>query len=136
MLPRGFYQATPIVHPTRTMADLEPHTNAFKHTPFRQQLLDHAVKLGSDIAARSPVAMQGSKINLNYGRDHTLAQALQYQVATGRGADILPSGDDCLCWQLLKRECHVSVVGRLVFGVREWDVFLVSPLPLMLVVFL
>lgn len=48
----------------------------------RQELLDHAVRLGSQIAARSPVAMQGSKINLNYGRDHTLAQALQYQVST------------------------------------------------------
>lgn len=45
----------------------------------KQELLDHAVRLGSQIAARSPVAMQGSKINLNYGRDYTLAQALQYQ---------------------------------------------------------
>lgn len=64
-----------------------PHKR-LENTPFRQELLDHAVKLGSIIAARSPVAMQGSKINLNYGRDHTLAQALQYQVATGRGADL------------------------------------------------
>lgn len=42
--------------------------------------MDHAVKLGSLIAARSPVAIQGSKVNLNYGRDHTVAQALKYQV--------------------------------------------------------
>eukprot|EP00904_Undaria_pinnatifida_P010587 jgi/Undpi1/6659/HiC_scaffold_20.g09138.m1 len=45
----------------------------------KQELLDHAIRLASQIAARSPVAMQGSKVNLNYGRDHTLAQALQYQ---------------------------------------------------------
>ncbi|CAM9763536.1 unnamed protein product [Pylaiella littoralis] len=45
----------------------------------KQELMDHAVKLGSQIAARSPVAMQGSKVNLNYGRDHTIAQALQHQ---------------------------------------------------------
>lgn len=42
--------------------------------------MEHAVELGSQIAARSPVAMQGSKINLNYARDHTVAQALQHQV--------------------------------------------------------
>ena len=46
----------------------------------RQLLVDHAVKLASQIAARSPVAIQGSKVNLNYARDHTIAQALQYQV--------------------------------------------------------
>lgn len=46
----------------------------------RQALMEHAVELGSQIAARSPVAMQGSKINLNYARDHTIAQALQHQV--------------------------------------------------------
>eukprot|EP00903_Cladosiphon_okamuranus_P006540 g6390.t1 len=45
----------------------------------KQQLMDHAVKLASQIAARSPVAIQGSKVNLNYARDHTIAQALQYQ---------------------------------------------------------
>jgi len=52
----------------------------FTSTLSRQELIDHAVKLGSQIAARSPVAMQGSKINLNYARDHTIAEALQYQV--------------------------------------------------------
>lgn len=51
-----------------------------RYTLCRQMLVDHAVKLASQIAARSPVAIQGSKVNLNYGRDHTIAQALQYQV--------------------------------------------------------
>ncbi|CAM9292809.1 unnamed protein product [Laminaria digitata] len=57
----------------------------------KQELLDHAVRLGSQIAARSPVAMQGSKVNLNYGRDHTLAQALQYQALWS--STMLQSGD-------------------------------------------
>lgn len=52
----------------------------FFRTLCRQLLVDHAVKLASQIAARSPVAIQGSKVNLNYARDHTIAQALQYQV--------------------------------------------------------
>lgn len=52
----------------------------FGRSFHRQALMEHAVELGSQIAARSPVAMQGSKINLNYARDHTVAQALQYQV--------------------------------------------------------
>lgn len=47
---------------------------------YREELMNHAIKLGSQIAARSPVAMQGSKVNLNYARDHTVAQALEYQV--------------------------------------------------------
>ncbi|CAM9977371.1 unnamed protein product, partial [Hapterophycus canaliculatus] len=34
----------------------------------KQALMDHAIKLGSQIATRSPVAMQGSKVNLNYAR--------------------------------------------------------------------
>lgn len=46
----------------------------------RQLLVDHAVKLASQIAVRSPVAIQGSKVNLNYARDHTIAEGLQYQV--------------------------------------------------------
>lgn len=47
---------------------------------IREEMLDRAVKLASEIASRSPVAVQGSKINLNYARDHPTDQSLQYQV--------------------------------------------------------
>lgn len=38
----------------------------------REALLDAAVSLASVIARKSPIAVQGSKINLNYARDHTV----------------------------------------------------------------
>ena len=38
----------------------------------REALLDAALSLASVIASKSPIAVQGSKINLNYARDHTV----------------------------------------------------------------
>ncbi|CAF4736810.1 unnamed protein product, partial [Rotaria sp. Silwood1] len=38
----------------------------------REALLDAAISLASVIACKSPIAVQGSKINLNYARDHTV----------------------------------------------------------------
>ena len=40
-----------------------------------------AIKLASFIAAKSPVAVQGSKVNLNYSRDHTVDESLDYMVS-------------------------------------------------------
>jgi len=37
----------------------------------REALLDAAIALASVIARKSPIAVQGSKINLNYARDHS-----------------------------------------------------------------
>ena len=39
-----------------------------------------AVQLAVDIAAKSPIAVQGSKTNLVYSRDHTVAEGLDYVV--------------------------------------------------------
>ncbi|CAF3793972.1 unnamed protein product [Rotaria socialis] len=38
----------------------------------REALLDAAISLANVIAHKSPIAVQGSKINLNYARDHTV----------------------------------------------------------------
>ena len=35
------------------------------------------------IASKSPVAVQGSKVNLNYSRDHSVDEALDYAVSVG-----------------------------------------------------
>ena len=40
------------------------------------------MKLASLIASKSPVAVQGSKVNLNYSRDHTVDESLDYIVCT------------------------------------------------------
>ena len=38
----------------------------------REALLDAAISLANVIAQKSSIAVQGSKINLNYARDHTV----------------------------------------------------------------
>ena len=37
-----------------------------------ETLLDASLNLASVIARKSPIAVQGSKVNLNYARDHTV----------------------------------------------------------------
>jgi Delta3,5-Delta2,4-dienoyl-CoA isomerase len=50
-----------------------------KVLPDAQQLQSAALEMASLIASKSPVAVQGSKINLNYAQDHTTADALHFQ---------------------------------------------------------
>ena len=40
-----------------------------------------ALSLANEIASKSPVAVQGSKVNLNYSRDHPVDNALEYAVS-------------------------------------------------------
>lgn len=40
-----------------------------------------ATEMAAEIAGRSPVAVQGTKINLVYSRDHSVAEGLDYMVA-------------------------------------------------------
>ena len=39
------------------------------------------LELAKVIASKSPVAVQGSKVNLNYSRDHTVDESLEYAVS-------------------------------------------------------
>lgn len=43
-------------------------------------MMDAALELAQVIAEKSPVAVQGTKINLNYSRDHTSDESLEYMV--------------------------------------------------------
>ena len=45
--------------------------------PNPAALLDHAMALARSIAAKSPLAIAGSKLALNHARDHSTASALQ-----------------------------------------------------------
>jgi Delta3,5-Delta2,4-dienoyl-CoA isomerase len=49
--------------------------------PDRDALYEAAHAMASVIAAKSPVAVVGTKVNLNYARDHGVAEALAYQAA-------------------------------------------------------
>ena len=43
-----------------------------------------AIEMASDIAEKSPVAVQGTKVNLNYARDHSVQDALEFVVRPER----------------------------------------------------
>ena len=44
----------------------------------QESLMDNSMKLAEVIASKSPVAVQGSKINLIYSRDHSVQESLDY----------------------------------------------------------
>ncbi|XP_042560037.1 delta(3,5)-Delta(2,4)-dienoyl-CoA isomerase, mitochondrial isoform X1 [Clupea harengus] len=46
--------------------------------PDKESMMAGALELAGEMAARSPVAVQGTKMNLIYSRDHSVAEGLQY----------------------------------------------------------
>ncbi|XP_076988057.1 delta(3,5)-Delta(2,4)-dienoyl-CoA isomerase, mitochondrial isoform X2 [Tamandua tetradactyla] len=47
----------------------------------QKTMLDAAFALAADIASKSPVAVQGTKVNLLYSRDHSVAEGLRFMRA-------------------------------------------------------
>ncbi|CAM9142541.1 unnamed protein product [Choristocarpus tenellus] len=45
----------------------------------RDVLIEAALELAREISTKSPVAVQGSKVNLNYARDNAVGEALNFQ---------------------------------------------------------
>ncbi len=43
-----------------------------------EQMLDHVLTLAREIASKSPLAVHGSKVMINYARDHSIADGLDY----------------------------------------------------------
>lgn len=65
---------------------MSPHSRVF---PDKGSLVQAAIAVAEAIAARSPVAVQGTKENLLYSRDHSVPDSLRYMVrGTGH-----PCGD-------------------------------------------
>ena len=46
--------------------------------PTQEALLDHVMATAREIAEKSPLAVTGSKVMINYARDHTIADGLDY----------------------------------------------------------
>ena len=44
----------------------------------RDDTIEAALKMADVIASKSPVAVVGTKVNLNYARDHTIKESLEY----------------------------------------------------------
>ena len=58
----------------------------------QEQMLAHVMKLAEEIAAKSPLAMHGSKVMINYARDHSIADGLDY-IATWQAGMYNPAAD-------------------------------------------
>ncbi|CAN7994380.1 unnamed protein product [Ixodes pacificus] len=50
--------------------------------PDKAQMLSAAVAVAKEIASKSPVAVQGSKVNLVFSRDHSVDEALHFMVGS------------------------------------------------------
>uniref|UniRef100_A0A3Q4BU10 Delta(3,5)-Delta(2,4)-dienoyl-CoA isomerase, mitochondrial n=1 Tax=Mola mola TaxID=94237 RepID=A0A3Q4BU10_MOLML len=49
--------------------------------PDKEAMMAGALEMAEEIAGRSPVAIQGTKINLIYSRDHSVAEGLDYMAS-------------------------------------------------------
>ena len=55
-----------------------------------------AIEMASDIAGKSPVAVQGTKVNLNYARDHSVQDGLEFVVRSVTRGDRKSQIKQCL----------------------------------------
>ncbi|HSC17600.1 MAG TPA: crotonase/enoyl-CoA hydratase family protein [Rhizomicrobium sp.] len=60
--------------------------------PTQEAMLAHAFGVAREIAEKSPLAVYGSKVMINYARDHTIADGLDY-IATWQAGMYNPESD-------------------------------------------
>ncbi|HEY2445551.1 MAG TPA: crotonase/enoyl-CoA hydratase family protein [Rhizomicrobium sp.] len=60
--------------------------------PTHEELVEHVMTMAREIAEKSPLAVYGSKTMINYARDHTVAEGLDY-VATWQAGMYNPETD-------------------------------------------
>jgi enoyl-CoA hydratase/carnithine racemase len=60
--------------------------------PSQQAMLEHVMGLAKEIAGKSPLAVHGSKVMINYARDHSIADGLDY-IATWQAGMYNPESD-------------------------------------------
>ncbi len=58
----------------------------------QKEMVDHVMGVAADIAGKSPLAVHGSKVMINYARDHSIADGLDY-VATWQAGMFNPEAD-------------------------------------------
>ena len=58
----------------------------------QDQMLKHVLELAAEIATKSPLAVHGSKVIINYARDHSIRDGLDY-IATWQAGMFNPTAD-------------------------------------------
>ena len=94
--------------------------------PTREAMLDYVMAIAKDIAEKSPLAVYGSKVMINYARDHSIDDGLDY-IATWQAGMFNPEVDvmESLKAKAEKREAKYAdlLPVRKVFGLKP------QPLP-------
>ena len=60
--------------------------------PAQDAMMKHVMAVAKDIAGKSPLAVHGSKVMINYARDHSIADGLDY-IATWQAGMYNPETD-------------------------------------------
>lgn len=85
LVPEGVVRE--LAYTGRNMSALEAKERGFVNEVYPDQdaMTDAVMSIASEIASKSPMAIWGTKQTLNYGRDHSVADGLEY-VATWNAA--------------------------------------------------
>ena len=85
LVPEGVVRE--LAYTGRNMSALEAKERGFVNEVYPDQdaMTDAVMNIASEIASKSPMAIWGTKQTLNYGRDHSVADGLEY-VATWNAA--------------------------------------------------
>ena len=92
LLPQGLVRE--LAYSGRRLGAARAHALGFVNELFdtQEQMLAHVMGVAEEIAAKSPLAVHGSKVMINYARDHSIADGLDY-IATWQAGMYNPAAD-------------------------------------------
>jgi enoyl-CoA hydratase len=92
LLPQGLVRE--LAYSGRRLPAHKAHGLGFVNEIFdnQEQMLKHVFDLAHEIASKSPLAVYGSKVMINYARDHSIADGLDY-IATWQAGMYNPTAD-------------------------------------------
>lgn len=92
LLPQGLVRE--LAYAGRRLSAKKAYDLGFVNELFdsQEQMLNHVLELAGEIATKSPLAVHGSKVMINYARDHSIADGLDY-IATWQAGMFNPTAD-------------------------------------------
>jgi enoyl-CoA hydratase len=92
LLPQGLVRE--LAYAGRRLSAKKAYDLGFVNELFdtQEQMLAHVLELAGEIATKSPLAVHGSKVMINYARDHSIADGLDY-IATWQAGMFNPTAD-------------------------------------------
>ena len=66
------------------MSDMHAFSLCSRIFPDKESMIAGAIEVAEQIASKSPIAVQGTKVNLVYTRDHSVPDSLNYVVSINR----------------------------------------------------